>query len=189
VGVRPVDVIEGKVSVLDRADVDTDQIIPKQFLKRVERTGFGEFLFYDWFRSGELELEPNPILVTGRNFGSGSSREHAVWALQDFGFDAVVSPSFADIFYVNCTKNGLLPVILPEESCRELAAAGEARIDVDDQTVTFAGGVVEFELDEEVKHRLLHGLDDIGITLRNEAAIDAFEAAGGADRGPVTTSL
>ena len=118
---RPVDVIEGKVSVLDRADVDTDQIIPKQFLKRVERTGFGEFLFYDWVRSGEIELEPNPILVAGRNFGSGSSREHAVWALQDFGFEAIVAPSFADIFYVNCTKNGLLPVILDEERTRELA--------------------------------------------------------------------
>jgi len=186
---RPVDVIEGKVSVLDRADVDTDQIIPKQFLKRVERTGFGEFLFYDWIRSGELELEPNPILVAGRNFGSGSSREHAVWALQDFGFDAVVAPSFADIFYVNCTKNGLLPVILPEERCREVAAAGEARIDVDDQTVTSAGGVMEFELDEEIKHRLLHGLDDIGITLQNEAAIGVFESAGGTERGPVTTAL
>jgi 3-isopropylmalate/(R)-2-methylmalate dehydratase small subunit len=187
--VRPVDVIEGKVSVLDRADVDTDQIIPKQFLKRVERTGFGEFLFYDWVRSGELELEPNPILLAGRNFGSGSSREHAVWALQDFGFDAVVAPSFADIFYVNCTKNGLLPVILREDRCGELAQVGEARIDVDDQTVTFAGGVVEFELDEEVKHRLLHGLDDVGITLQNEKAITAFEEAGGADRGPVTTDV
>jgi 3-isopropylmalate/(R)-2-methylmalate dehydratase small subunit len=186
---RPVDVIEGKISVLDRADVDTDQIIPKQFLKRVERTGFGEFLFYDWVRSGKLELDTNPILVAGRNFGSGSSREHAVWALQDFGFEAVVAPSFADIFYVNCTKNGLLPVILPEDACRQVAATGEARIDVDDQTVTFAGGVVEFELDEGIKHRLLHGLDDIGITLQNEAAIGAFEAAGGAERGPVTTAL
>jgi len=186
---RPVDVIEGKVSALDRADVDTDQIIPKQFLKRVERTGFGEFLFYDWIRSGELELEPSPILVAGRNFGSGSSREHAVWALQDFGFDAVIAPSFADIFYVNCTKNGLLPVILPEERCREVAGAGEARIDVDDQTVTSAGGVMEFELDEEIKHRLLHGLDDIGITLQNEAAIGVFESAGGTERGPVTTAL
>jgi 3-isopropylmalate/(R)-2-methylmalate dehydratase small subunit len=186
---RAIDVITGNVSVLDRADVDTDQIIPKQFLKRVERTGFGEFLFYDWFRSGELQLEPNPILVTGRNFGSGSSREHAVWALQDFGFDAVIAPSFADIFYVNCTKNGLLPVILPEEDCRAVAAAGDARIDVDDQTVTYAGGVVEFELDEDVKHRLLHGLDDIGITLQNESAIGAFEAAGGADRGPATTGV
>ena len=129
---RPIDVIEGKVSVLDRADVDTDQIIPKQFLKRVERTGFGEFLFYDWIRSGEIELEPNPILVAGRNFGCGSSREHAPWALQDFGFEAVVAPSFADIFYVNCTKIGLLPVILDEEHCRAVAEAGEARIDVDD---------------------------------------------------------
>src|SRR5690349_19658167 len=151
------EVVEGDVSVLDRSDVDTDQIIPKQFLKRVERTGFGEFLFYDWFRSGELELEANPILVAGRNFGSGSSREHAVWAIKDYGFDAVVAPSFADIFYGNSMKNGLLPVILPEDACRELAAAGEARIDVDDQTVTFAGGVVEFEIDEETKHRLLHG--------------------------------
>ncbi len=186
---RPVDVVEGKVSVLDRADVDTDQIIPKQFLKRVERTGFGEFLFYDWIRSGEIELEPNPILVAGRNFGCGSSREHAPWALQDFGFEAIVAPSFADIFYVNCTKVGLLPVILDERRCAEIAAAGEARIDVDDQTVTFAGGVVEFQIDADVKHRLLHGLDDIGLTLSNEEAIAAFEAAGGADRGPVTTSL
>ena len=115
---RPIDVIEGKVSVLDRADVDTDQIIPKQFLKRVERTGFGEFLFYDWIRDGEIELEPNPILVTGRNFGCGSSREHAPWALEDFGFEAIVAPSFADIFYSNCTKIGLLPAILDEEHCR-----------------------------------------------------------------------
>ena len=137
---RAVDVIEGKVSVLDRADVDTDQIIPKQFLKRVERTGFGEFLFYDWIRDGEIELEPNPILVAGRNFGCGSSREHAPWALEDFGFEAIVAPSFADIFYVNCTKIGLLPVILDEEHCRAVAEAGEARIDVDDQTVTCAGG-------------------------------------------------
>jgi 3-isopropylmalate/(R)-2-methylmalate dehydratase small subunit len=186
---RPVDVIEGKVSVLDRADVDTDQIIPKQFLKRVERTGFGEFLFYDWIRSGEIHLEPNPILVTGRNFGSGSSREHAVWALHDFGFEAIVAPSFADIFYVNCTKVGLLPVILDEAQCRAIAEAGEARIDADDATVTFAGGVVEFEIDEEVKHRLVNGLDDIGLTLQNEGAIAAFEDRGGADRGPVTTAL
>jgi len=186
---RPVDIIEGRVSVLDRADVDTDQIIPKQFLKRVERTGFGEFLFYDWVRSGEIQLNSNPILVAGRNFGCGSSREHAVWALHDFGFEAIVAPSFADIFYVNCTKIGLLPVILGEEYCRGLAEAGDARIDVDDQTVTFAGGVVEFEIDEEVKHRLLHGLDDIGLTLQNEEAIGAFEASGAADRGPVTTPL
>jgi 3-isopropylmalate/(R)-2-methylmalate dehydratase small subunit len=187
--VRPVDVIEGAVSVLDRADVDTDQIIPKQFLKRVERTGFGEFLFYDWVRSGEIELEPNPILVTGRNFGCGSSREHAPWALQDFGFQAIVAPSFGDIFYVNCTKIGLLPVVLDEADCRKLAEAGEGRIELDGQTVALGGGLVDFELDSDVKHRLLHGLDEIGLTLRNEQAIAAFESSGGADRGPVTTAL
>jgi len=186
---KPFRSVTARAAVLDRADVDTDQIIPKQFLKRVERTGFGEFLFYDWIRSGEIELEPNPILVAGRNFGSGSSREHAVWALQDFGFEAVVAPSFADIFYVNCTKNGLVPVVLDLERCRAIAEAGEARIHVDDQTVTFAGGVVEYEIEEEIKHRLLHGLDDVALTLRNEAAIDSFEAAGGAERGPVTTAI
>jgi len=186
---EPVEVIEGPVSVLDRADVDTDQIIPKQFLKRVERSGFGEFLFYDWIREGEISLEPNPILIAGRNFGCGSSREHAPWALQDFGFKAIVAPSFADIFYVNCTKIGLLPVILDEPHCRGIAEAGRARIDLDDRTVDYAGGVIPFEIDEETKHRLLHGLDDIGITLQDEAAIAAFEASGGADRGPVTTVL
>jgi 3-isopropylmalate/(R)-2-methylmalate dehydratase small subunit len=186
---RPIDVIEGKVSVLDRADVDTDQIIPKQFLKRVERTGFGEFLFYDWLRSGEISLEPNPILVAGRNFGCGSSREHAPWALEDYGFEAIVAPSFADIFYVNCTKIGLLPVVLDEEHCVTLAKAGEARIDVDDQTVTYADGVFEFEIEPDVKHRLLNGLDDIGITLESVAAIDEFEAAGDTERGPLTTSI
>ena len=152
----PVDVIEGKVSVLDRADVDTDQIIPKQFLKRIERTGFGEFLFYDWLRDGEIELEPNPILVAGRNFGCGSSREHAVWALRQFGFEAVIAPSFSDIFYGNCTKNGLLPVILDADECRGGRRAGEARIDVDDQTVYLRRRAsFGFEIDEEVKRRVL----------------------------------
>ena len=186
---RPVDVIEGKVSVLDRADVDTDQIIAKQHLKRLERTGFGKHLFQDWFQSGEIELEPNPILVTGRNFGCGSSREHAPWALQDFGFEAIVAPSFADIFYVNCTKVGLVPVVCDEQHCRGIAAAGKARIDVDDQTVVYADGVVEFEIEEEVRHRLLHGLDEIELTLREEESIARFEASGAADRGPVTTEL
>ena len=186
---RALDVIEGRVSVLDRADVDTDQIIPKQFLKRVERTGFGEFLFYDWIRDGEIELEPNPILVAGRNFGCGSSREHAPWALEDFGFEAVVAPSFGDIFYANCTKIGLLPVILDEAHCRAIAEAGEARIDVDDQTVNSADGVYEFEIDEEVKHRLLHGLDDIGLTLERQGEIDAYEASGVSELAPVTSGL
>jgi 3-isopropylmalate/(R)-2-methylmalate dehydratase small subunit len=189
VPVDPIEIIEGRVAVLDRNDVDTDQIMPKQFLKRIERTGYGEFLFYDWFRSGEIELESHPILVTGRNFGSGSSREHAVWGLKDYGFEAVIAPSFSDIFYSNCTKNGLLPVILDEQHCRAVAEAGEARIDVDDQTVNTAGGVFEFEIEPEVKYRLLNGLDDIGITLENAEAIDEFEGSGAADRGPVTTSL
>ena len=186
---RQVTTIEGDVSVLDRSDVDTDQIIPKQFLKRVERTGFGEFLFYDWIRDGEIELEPNPILVTGANFGCGSSREHAPWALEDFGFQAILAPSFADIFYSNCTKIGLLPAVLDEEHCRAVAAAGEARIDLDDETVNCAGGVFQFQIEPEVKHRLLNGLDDIGITLENAGAIDTFETGPAASLGPVTTSL
>ena len=185
--VKALDVIQGKVSVLDRADVDTDQISPKQFLKRIERTGYGKFLFYDWIRDSEIELESNPILVAGSNFGCGSSREHAAWALQDFGFEAVVAPSFGDIFYANSMKVGLLPVILSDEHCRAIAAAGRARIDVDDQTVDYAGGVEKFEIDEEVKHRLLHGLDDIGMTLRKADAIDDYETSGRAAAGPVTT--
>jgi 3-isopropylmalate/(R)-2-methylmalate dehydratase small subunit len=196
----PIDIIEGRVAVLDRSDVDTDQIIPKQFLKRIERTGFGEFLFYDWFRSGEIELEAHPILVTGRNFGSGSSREHAVWALKDYGYDAVIAPSFSDIFFTNCTKNGLLPVVLDEEHCRAVAGAGEARIDLDDQTVNCGSapgegarspgaGVFKFEIDEDIKHRLMNGLDDVAMTLERAERIDEFESAGHADSGPVTTSL
>jgi 3-isopropylmalate/(R)-2-methylmalate dehydratase small subunit len=185
----PVTVVEGPVSVLDRADVDTDQIIPKQFLKRVERTGFGQFLFYDWVRSGEISLEPNPILVAGRNFGCGSSREHAPWALQDFGFRAIVAPSFADIFFTNCTKIGLLPVALPEPDCRGLADAGAGRIDLAAGTVSFAGRDVTFEIDGEVRQRLLNGLDDIGMTLEREDAIVAFEATEAASRAPATTAL
>ena len=186
---KPMEVIHGKVSVLERADVDTDQIIPKQFLKRVERTGFGEFLFYDWIRDGEIELEPNPILVAGRNFGCGSSREHAPWALQDFGFEAIVAPSFADIFYSNCTKNGLLPVVVDAEHCAGIAKAGEARIDLDDETVNCAAGVFQFQIEHEVKHRLANGLDDIGITLENDGAIDKFEAGAAGALGPVTINL
>src|ERR1700749_2491917 len=186
---RSIDVIEGKVSVLAPANVDTDQTTPKQFLKRVERPGFGEFLFYDWLRDGEIELEPNPILVTGANFGCGSSREHAPWALEDFGFQAIVAPSFADIFYSNCTKIGLLPAVLDEEYCKAVAEAGEARIDVDDETIDCGEtGVFPFEVHPEVKHRLLNGLDDIGITLQNVGAIDEYENSGRM-HGPLTTSI
>jgi 3-isopropylmalate/(R)-2-methylmalate dehydratase small subunit len=184
----PVRVVSGAVSVLDRADVDTDQIIPKQFLKRVERTGFGEFLFYDWAQEDGWDLPPNPILATGPNFGSGSSREHAPWALQDYGFRAIVAPSFADIFFNNCTKVGLLPVVLPEAEVRGLMEAGEGEIDLEAREVRFAGRTVPFEFDDDTRHRLLNGLDDIALTLQQEDAIAAYE--GSRERvGPVTTAL
>ena len=185
---EPVRVVSGKVSVLDRSDVDTDQIMPKQFLKRIERTGYGAFLFYDWVRNGEVTLEPNPILAAGRNFGCGSSREHAVWGIQQFGFQAVVAPSFSDIFYGNCTKNGLLPVQLDEEDMRAMMAAGEATIDLAAQTVTFAGRSVPFEIDPDVKERLLEGLDEIALTLQHSDEIEAFEAHR-MPPGPDTTAL
>ena len=185
---RAVTLIEGGVSVLDRNDVDTDQIIPKQFLKRVERTGFGEFLFYDWAKQPGWDLPSNPILATGRNFGCGSSREHAPWALEDYGFKAIVAPSFADIFYSNCTKIGLLPVVLPEADVRELMAAGHARVDLEEQEIAFAGRQLQFEIDPETARRLLEGLDDIGVTLTQEHQIDHYEAER-ERRGPVTTQL
>jgi 3-isopropylmalate/(R)-2-methylmalate dehydratase small subunit len=181
-----VNIIEGSVSVLDREDVDTDQIMPKQFLKRIERTGFGEFLFYDWAKQPGWDLPPNPILATGRNFGCGSSREHAPWGLEDYGFRAIVAPSFSDIFFSNCTKIGLLPVVLTEDEVRAVMGAGDARIDLEEQTVSHAGGVARFEIDQEIKRRLLGGLDDIGVTLLDEDHITAYER----DRersGPVTT--
>ena len=185
---EPVTKITGGVTALDRSDVDTDQIIPKQFLKRVERTGFGEFLFYDWAKEPGWELPKNPILATGRNFGCGSSREHAPWALEDYGFRAIVAPSFADIFYSNCTKVGLLPVVLPEDEVRALMHAGEAEVDLEGQTVSFDGREVPFEIDPDLKHRLVNGLDDIGSTLENVAAIDRYEQE--RERpGPVTTAL
>jgi 3-isopropylmalate/(R)-2-methylmalate dehydratase small subunit len=183
--------IRGPVSVLRRSDVDTDQIIPKQFLKRVERTGFGEYLFYDWAKEPGWDLDPNPILVTGRNFGCGSSREHAPWALEDYGFKAIIAPSFADIFYSNCTKVGLLPVVLPEAEVDALIDActdAEAEIDLEGQVVRFGDHEVPFEIDQDIRHRLLNGLDDIGVTLSNESAIDAYEHE--RERpGPVTTAL
>ena len=178
---RPVDVIEGNVSVLDRADVDTDQIIPKQFLKRIERTGYGEFLFHDWRKDPAFELNrpecaDASILVAGRNFGCGSSREHAAWALQDYGFEAVVAPSFGDIFANNAAQIGLLTIALPAEEVRELAGAEELAIDLEEQTIrTPDGRSVSFDVDPFVRHRLLNGLDDIGLTLEHEAEISTFE--------------
>src|SRR5947209_11109852 len=186
--IRAIETITGRVSVLNRDDVDTDQIIPKQFLKRVERTGFGEFLFYDWAQEPGWALPRNPILATGANFGCGSSREHAPWALQDYGFRAIVAPSFADIFYSNCTKIGLLPVVLPADSVRALMDAGEATIDLDRQVVSLEGTEVGFDIDSEIRRRLLNGLDDIGVTLQSADEIDRYERERERS-GPVTTAL
>jgi len=180
--------VEGGVSVLDRGDVDTDQIIPKQFLKRVERTGFGEFLFFDWAQEPGWDLPPNPILATGPNFGCGSSREHAPWALEDYGFRAVVASSFADIFYSNCTKIGLLPVVLPEADVRALMAAGQATVDLEAREVRFDGRGVAFQIDDAIRHRLLNGLDDIAMSLEHEPQIARYEREQ-ARTGPVTTAL
>jgi 3-isopropylmalate/(R)-2-methylmalate dehydratase small subunit len=167
--------IAGPVSVLDRADVDTDQIVPARHLKRVERTGFGAFLFEEWARQPGWDLPRNPILATGPNFGCGSSREHAPWALQDYGFRAIVAPSFADIFFNNCLKIGLLPVRLAEEEVRALMAAGEGEVDLEALEVRFDGRAVPFELEEDRRRRLLDGVDDIALTLQSEEAIAAFE--------------
>ena len=179
----PINIIEGAVTDLPRDDIDTDQIIPARYMKRVERTGFGEFCFHEWRAQG-LDLPPNPILVAGENFGCGSSREHAPWALDDYGFKAIVAPSFADIFRNNCTKNGLLPIELPAEQCRDIASRGRARIDLEAQTIDeFA-----FDIDPQIKHRLLNGLDDISLTLQQEDAIASYEIT--RERtGPVTTAL
>ncbi|WP_320673219.1 3-isopropylmalate dehydratase small subunit [Patulibacter defluvii] len=188
----PVKIIEGKVSDLHRDDVDTDQIIPARFMKRVERTGFGEFLFHDAKQAPDWNVEiGNPILTSGANFGSGSSREHAPWALEDAGFKAVIATSLADIFYSNSTKIGLLPVQLPEDQVRKVAAAGEARIDLEAQTVEAGGETFPFEIDPETKHRLLNGLDDISLTLAKGEQIDAYEArqAERAWSGPSSLSL
>jgi 3-isopropylmalate/(R)-2-methylmalate dehydratase small subunit len=190
---QPFTTHHGHVAVLDRANVDTDQIIPKQFLKRVERTGFGEFLFYDWrFRpNGELntEFELNDaryrgasILIAGKNFGCGSSREHAPWALADYGFRAIIAPSFADIFANNCLKNGLLPVVLGDAEVAELIQMAqqsegyELIIDLEKKVVCDqAQFSARFEIGEFQRYCLLAGLDDIGLTLKHESDITAYE--------------
>jgi 3-isopropylmalate/(R)-2-methylmalate dehydratase small subunit len=180
--VKPFRRTTGRAAILDRADVDTDQIIPKQFLKRIERSGYGEFLFFDWARDPEFELnrpeaEGARILLTGRNFGCGSSREHAPWALQDRGFEAIVAPSFGDIFRTNCVKIGIVPVVLPQEQVKRLmerAEAGEElTVDLEAQTA----GPFRFEFDSFERHCLLEGLDDIARALGHEDEIAAFEAA------------
>lgn len=182
----------GKVAPLYRANVDTDQIIPKQFLKRIEKTGFGEFLFNDWRRSASGQLEPSfvlnrpqysgaSILVAAKNFGCGSSREHAVWALGDYGFRAVIAPSFADIFANNCVKNGVLTVLLSEDETAEIArkaetAGYELSIDLEKCTVEDTQDFrAKFQIDEFTRHCLLEGLDDIDLTLQQESDISQYE--------------
>ena len=195
----------GVVVPLDRPNVDTDQIIPKQFLKRIERTGFGQFLFNDWRFRPDGSLDPEfelnrpgyenaTILLAGRNFGSGSSREHAPWALDDYGFRAIIAPSYADIFYSNCFKNGSLPVTLPEEVVNDLMARATERpgyrltVDLERGVISDEeeGDIASFEVDPFRRHCLLEGLDDIGLTLQHEAAVTAYEQRRSASL-PVTT--
>jgi len=190
--VDPVGIITGSMAPLPRNNCDTDQIMPKQFLKRVERSGYGQFLFHDWARIAGGDLDPEfvlnrpeyqeaRVLVSGPNFGSGSSREHAPWGIQDWGFEAVIAPTFADIFYNNCTKIGLLPVTLTEAEVNrliDLATAtpdSEITIDLEAQTVATGDWRTGFEIDPFTKYRLLEGLDDIGLTMRNLEAIEVFE--------------
>ncbi|MGI8423970.1 MAG: 3-isopropylmalate dehydratase small subunit [Chloroflexota bacterium] len=190
---QPYSSVTGVVGPLDRVNVDTDQIIPKQFLKRIERTGFGPFAFFDWrykedgTPNTEFELnrpgyEGATVLIAGRNFGCGSSREHAPWALEDMGFRTIIAPSFADIFYNNCFQNGMLPIILPEETVKDLLDRAKERpgyalmVDLKEQTVSDEEGVVaQFDVDQFRKHCLLNGLDNVGLTMQHEADIDAFE--------------
>ncbi len=187
--------LTGRVAPLNRANVDTDQIIPKQFLKRIERTGFGEFAFFDWryledgvpnpdFILNEARYQDASILVAGQNFGSGSSREHAPWALNEMGFWAIIAPSFADIFRNNCMQNGMAPIVLPQDDVdyimgNALKGVGyKVTVDLESQTVTDDQGFsANFDFDPFRRNSLIKGLDDIGITLQNRDAIDEFEAA------------
>jgi len=184
--VKPLTSVTGRVAVLDRADVDTDQIIPKQFLKRIERSGYGEFLFFDWMKDPGFELH-NPeyegaqILIAGRNFGCGSSREHAAWALEDYGFRVILAPSYSDIFRTNAVKTGLAPIELDEATLGELKSAvtalNELTVDLEALEIRHPVGLtVSFELDPYARDTLLHGLDDIARTLAREERIAAFEA-------------
>jgi 3-isopropylmalate/(R)-2-methylmalate dehydratase small subunit len=189
--------LTARVAVLDRSDVDTDQIIPKQFLKSIRRTGYEDALFHDWrydadgepvagFELNRPEFAGAKVLVAGRNFGSGSSREHAAWALSDYGFDVVIAPSFGDIFRTNAAKNGMVIVQLPDDEVKRLMESvnldtgSEVTVDLERQVVeTPDGREVPFAIDPSTRHRLLEGLDDIAVTLRHEAEIAAYEARSG----------
>jgi 3-isopropylmalate/(R)-2-methylmalate dehydratase small subunit len=184
---KPFQRVRGRMAPLDRANVDTDQIIPKQFLKSIERTGYGQHLFYDWRKAGDFVLDrPEhrgaPILVTGPNFGCGSSREHAPWTLQEAGYDVIIAPSFADIFRSNCGNTGILAVTLPDAEVRELlglatsAPGTEAEVDLEAQTVTAGPLRFGFEIDAFLKQRLLNGWDEIGLSMQRMDRIERFEA-------------
>jgi 3-isopropylmalate/(R)-2-methylmalate dehydratase small subunit len=182
--VRKLRQVTGTVAVLDRADVDTDQIIPKQFLKRIERAGYGEFLFYDWMKDPSFELHLAPgasILVAGRNFGCGSSREHAAWALEDHGFRAVLAPSFGDIFRQNAINSGLAPIALPPDDLARVKDAVASRnvltVDLERLRITHPDGLeLAFTFDSYAQETLVHGLDEVARTLRREDELAAFEA-------------
>ena len=193
--------VQGRSIPMSRSDVDTDQIISKEFLKRIERTGFGPFAFDDWKKDPDFVLNNPafagaPLMVTGPNFGCGSSREHAPWALEDLGLKAIIAPSFADIFRNNCAKIGLLTVVLPQADCDYLIArseelnSAELVVDLDSQTVSTADGgwTRKFEIDPFVKHCLLNGLDEIGLTMLEQVAISKFEASRG-ELYPSTAAL
>ena len=179
--------ISSTVIPLDMANVDTDQIVPKQFLKLVQRTGFGKFLFYDWRFDQDGKQKPNfvlndphysgsHILITGENFGCGSSREHAVWALKDYGLDVIIAPSFADIFYNNCFKNGILPISLARNTVEELLrTTSSIEVDLVSQNIKYDNKTVSFIIDESRKKTLLEGLDDIAVTLQHENDILSYE--------------
>ena len=183
---EPITIVAGTMAPLPRANVDTDQIIPKQFLKRVERSGFGPYLFFDWAQDDDFvlnrpEYQSASVLVTGPNFGSGSSREHAPWAIEDWGFKAIIAPSFADIFRNNCVNVGILTVELKEPEVAELtriaesAPSAEVEIDLDEQLVTAPNFQAHFHIDGFDKHRLMNGLDQIALTLAHSGAIDDYE--------------
>src|SRR5690349_16958327 len=184
---NPLRQVSGRAAILDRPDVDTDQIIPKQFLKRIERSGYGEFLFFDWMKDPDFELrrpeyEGAQILVAGRNFGCGSSREHAAWALEDAGFRIVLAPSFGDIFRTNATKSGMAPIVLSDDDLERIKAALEERneltVDLEGLEIRHPNGLtISFAFDDFARHMLLEGLDDIGLTLQREDKIAAYEGA------------
>ena len=194
---KPVRVVAGRVAVIARPDVDTDQIVPKQFLKRIDRAGFGEVLFHDWrfdedgnerpgFELNLPQFRGGKVLLAGRNFACGSSREHAAWALQDYGFEAIVAPSYGDIFRSNAGKVGLLAITLPEDEVErlmegvDLDTGSELTVDLERRVVVASDGrEIPFDFDEATRHRLLNGLDEIALTLQHEDAITAYETANG----------